>query len=104
MTWLLVVVFVQALVPGEVEIHAEHEHADDIASHSSPCPDETPDGEPCGDACECLCCPGHARVLPPIIRSRLGAALHSEQELYSPAAAPSTFELLRRIFRPPRAA
>jgi hypothetical protein len=103
MTWLFVAIFIQALIPGGFEAHEDHQHADDVATHSTPCPDETPEGDPCSEGCDCLCCPGHARLLPAATRTDLSAN-STMRSVSAPSPDLYPFELISRIFRPPRAA
>ena len=102
LTWLVVSVFIQALIPAGFEAHEDHRHADDAATHSAPCPDETPEGDPCSEGCDCLCCPGHARMLPVATLTDLSAD-SSVQKLSSPGPDLYPFEVVSRVFRPPRA-
>ena len=66
------------------------------------CPDGAPDGAPCSDSCQCLCCPGHSRLLPPNLTNTAQRALLSfggvmdlDQDLHPP-------DVMFRIFHPPR--
>lgn len=102
LTWLIVVVFIQALIPGGFEAHDDHHHANDAAAHAAPCPDESPEGDPCDQGCDCLCCPGHARLLPTTTRTELSAD-SSVQHLSTLGPDLYPFELVSRVFRPPRA-
>lgn len=89
---------------GEV-LAATHAAGEAPASHEegSSCPDPARDGEPCGPACPCACCPGH----------RLTVAC-AGTEPFVPAPPPSDLflalptvlhprEIGQRIFHPPRA-
>jgi len=101
LSWLMVAVLVHAVVPS----HDATEHApiESVAAHSAPCPDATPEGDPCSDDCVCLCCPGHARVLPVGTQVAL-ASLIGVQELPDPVGNLNPIDLVTRVFRPPRSA
>jgi hypothetical protein len=100
-SWLLVTILLQSLAPWKLAAH-EHVQTPRDTGGSMPCPDETPEGDPCPEGCSCLCCPGHARVLPGVI-----VALPSFTQPQVVIGTPHhlyTFELVYRVYRPPRAA
>ncbi len=67
------------------------------------CPDPGTDGQPCGPACLCLCCPGHANGLAVFApRPSLGnpPAIEFESEAHDELRPMGVFH---SIFHPPRA-
>jgi hypothetical protein len=69
---------------------------------TSPCPDPEEDGHPCGPACTCSCCPGHAPIMlfallqsSPRIPPSNKLRLHPRDDLHPK-------DILHRIFHPPR--
>ena len=100
-TGLLLAILLQSLAPWELAAH-EHVQASANAGCSLPCPDETPEGDPCPEGCACLCCPGHARVLPGASVSV--ASFVQPQRFVCAARRLRTFDLVSRVYRPPRAA
>ncbi len=103
--WVALWAVVLAMTPWEaiwsraVDDHEQHT----LSATSAPCPDESPDHEPCPDGCLCLCCPGHTSVLIGAVEVLLisgggGEGLADQRGLFLPD------EVSRRVFRPPRAA
>lgn len=80
-------------------------HSDSVkvsGDHPAPCPDRSGGEDPCSDNCNCLCCPGHLRVLPAsqaLSWCRIDLVVHrfasSEWE-----RLPDGFN--QRVFHPPR--
>jgi len=100
-TWLLLAVLLQSLAPLELASH-DHAQAAPDSVCSTPCPDETPQGDPCPAGCPCLCCPGHARILPGTVAS-LTSFVREQQHVDAPDH-PHVFDLVSRVYRPPRSA
>lgn len=105
LAWSLTAVLLHALVPltslAGLAPHAD-DHVADAATHPTPCPDACPDGAPCDEGCECLCCPGHARLLLPSSEAPL-AAIACVGELVAPLREIHPHDVVSRVFRPPRA-
>lgn len=103
---IVVVAFVLSSVPMEylsvrnadtVNQEAGEEH------HRGSCPDETPEGDPCSDGCDCLCCPGHARILLPGGQTASATLLFQSGSLSDPCDDIHPLDVVFRIFHPPRA-
>lgn len=97
---LLVVVAGPALATADEVRHASARNG---PAEADSCPDPGADGQPCGPACLCLCCPGHANGLAVFTpRPAVGIPPSSEFELEAhDDLRPKG--VLRRIFHPPRA-
>lgn len=75
------------------------------ATHTegSPCPDPTDDSHPCGPACACTCCPGHAAgVVFAVQPFKLGLPPANELKVH-PNDDLHPQDVHFRIFHPPRA-
>ena len=75
------------------------------ASHTegSPCPDPDDAGHPCGPACACTCCPGHAAA-PAFVAQRFAFGIPPSSELkVHPNDDLHPKDVHFRIFHPPRA-
>jgi hypothetical protein len=66
----------------------------------APCPDGDEEG-PCDRNCPCLCCPGHATVLFPVVDGCPAPDLSSTRR-QRPRKAAHPDGVFCRIFRPPR--
>ncbi|MEK7705250.1 MAG: hypothetical protein AAB426_09845 [Myxococcota bacterium] len=99
---LLVVAGLVSAAAGEA-LHALAS-ADRVGrSEGSSCPDPGDDGNPCGPACPCVCCPGHltAGVL---MSPRPIVDVPASDDLIIPwRDALHSKDVLSRIFHPPRA-
>lgn len=98
---LLVFVAGPALATAEELRHSSARSGPAAVADS--CPDPGTNGQPCGPACLCFCCPGHANGLAVFTpRPAVGIPPSSEFELEAhDDLRPKG--VLRRIFHPPRA-
>jgi hypothetical protein len=96
-------------MPSAVLVSKDVAHQDQVQrqlSHAdgSPCPDSEQSGHPCGEACACICCPGHA-VSPVFFDPRsveLGPSPSDALELpFIDDLHPK--DVRTRVFHPPRA-
>lgn len=97
---LLVVVAGPALATADEVRHAS---ARSGPAEADSCPDPGTDGQPCGPACLCFCCPGHANGLA-VFKPRPTVGIPPSSE-FEPEAHDDLRPkgVLRRIFHPPRA-
>ncbi len=103
-TWLTLGLFLICSTPlaALVALATPHVDAGEEIAHPGHCPDGDSEGSPCEAGCPCLCCPGHARLLPPeghaiALSARLGG-----HRLHDGADALQPQEVFRGVFRPPR--
>ncbi len=103
--FLVLFVFVAGIAPAAVDDLWRSASGSDPISHTegSPCLDPDDRGHPCGPACACTCCPGHA-ITTMFVPQQFSFAPPACEELNL-----STYDVLHpkdvhfRIFHPPRA-
>lgn len=103
--WLTLIGVALAMTPLEAIWSwsmGEHDHHE-LTANSAPCPDESPDHQPCSDDCLCLCCPGHSSVLLRSMTVTLAPLAGCDGLADQPGIALPDEEN-RRVFRPPRSA
>lgn len=96
-SWMIGGPTVAAAMEPAHEVHSASVHHGD----GVPCPDGDAEG-PCDDGCLCLCCPGHARVVPSPLIVSLAAPRLSTAHRFDPTDAVHPSGICHRIFRPPR--
>jgi hypothetical protein len=99
--FLFVAGFVSATA-GEV-LHASAGVDRESHSEGSSCPDPGDDGNPCGPACPCACCPGHspAAAFVSVWPALEAQPSHGHHASLTDDLDPKDAHF--RIFRPPRA-
>lgn len=100
---LLLLLLLGTVVPALGETpHAASSALEAGHADGAPCPDSEGNGDPCGPACPCACCPGH-RV--PALASAHAHAIPSTPGALEalPLDALNPQDVVRRVFHPPRA-